>query len=353
MPAKIEDYLNLAVQSNATDLHLTAGAPATMRVNGELRAADEEKLGAESIKNLARELLSDERMNSLAALNEVDFALDWKDLCRFRGNAYIQRGSIALALRIIPYQIPKMADLRLPPVVQDIVNLRQGLVLVTGPTGSGKSTTQAAMIDWINENRACHIVTIEDPLEYLHRHKRAIVDQREVGIDTLSFSAALRASLREDPDVVLLGEMRDLETIKIAVTVAETGHLVFATLHTNDTAQAIDRVTDVFPGDQQQQIRVQLATTLAAVIYQQLLPLKDRDGQVAAFEVLLANTAVRNMIREGQTRQIRNVISTSSAVGMQTLERSLSALVAEGLVSHDEAVGRAGFPNEVTAQAKR
>jgi twitching motility protein PilT len=206
------------------------------------------------------------------------------------------------------------------------------------------------MVNWINENRACHIVTIEDPLEYMHRHKRSIVDQREVGQDTLSFASALRASLRQDPDVVLLGEMRDLETIRTAVTVAETGHLVFATLHTNDTAQAIDRIIDVFPGDQQQQIRVQLSTTLAAVIYQQLLPRIDGNGgQVAAYEVLIANSAVRNLIREGNTRQIRNVISTSSGLGMQTLEKSLTDLVQRGVVDYNEAMGRATYPREVLA----
>jgi twitching motility protein PilT len=317
-----------------------------MRVHGALQAIDQEPLSSEAIGELVKQLLTPERQKLLAAMEEVDFAINWHDRCRFRANAYVQRGSPAIALRVIPYEIPRMEDILLPPVAQDLVKQRQGLVLVTGPTGAGKSTTLAAMVDWINTNLACHIITIEDPMEYVHRHKRSIVDQREVGVDTKSFSSALRAALREDPDVVLLGEMRDLETIRTAVTVAETGHLVFATLHTNDTSQAIDRIIDVFPGDQQQQIRVQLAATLSAVIYQQLLPRRDA-GQAAAYEVLIANQAVRNMIREGQTRQIRNVITTSSQVGMQTLEKSLTELVRNGIVDYNEALGRATFPKEV------
>jgi twitching motility protein PilT len=253
-----------------------------------------------------------------------------------------------VALRLIPYDLPDLEFLGVPPVVRDFTTLPQGLVLVTGPTGSGKSTTLAALIDRINSTRPCHILTIEDPIEYVHRHKLAAVNQREVGTDTESFPRALRSALREDPDVLLVGEMRDLETIQTALTIAETGHLVFATLHTNDTAQALDRIVDVFPGDQQAQIRVQLANALTGIVYQRLLPRRD-GGRVAAYEVLLATSAVRNLIREGKTRQLRNILSTGGREGMQTIEQSLTALVAAGTVDHATAVAASIFPNEVLA----
>ncbi len=257
---------------------------------------------------------------------ELDFSFNWEDQARFRGNAYHQRGSVALSLRLIPYRIPSFDELGLPTGMRKWVELPQGLVLVTGPTGSGKSTTIAAMLDSINEHRPCHIITIEDPIEYVHRHKQAAVSQREIGIDTDSFAQALRSALREDPDVLLVGEMRDPETIQTALTIAETGHLVFATLHTNDAGQAVDRVVDVFPGDKQSQIRVQLAASLTGIVSQRLLP-RIGGGRVAAFEVLTATFAVRNLIREGKSSQLRNVVSTAGKHGMQTLESSLSQLV--------------------------
>jgi twitching motility protein PilT len=251
-----------------------------------------------------------------------------------------------MALRIIPQRIPSFEELRLPPILADFCDLTQGLVLVTGPTGSGKSTTLAAMIDRINASRECHILTIEDPVEYVHRHRRSAVSQREIGVDTPSFPDALRAALREDPDVILVGEMRDLETIQFALTIAETGHLVFATLHTNDAAQAIDRVSDVFPPDRQTQIRVQLAASLSGVVAQRLAPAA-AGGLVAAFEVLVANPAVKNLIREGKTHQLRNIIMGGSSEGMQTLETSLNQLVAAQLVSVEEAIARAVQPREI------
>ncbi|MFN2463432.1 MAG: type IV pilus twitching motility protein PilT [Candidatus Dormibacteria bacterium] len=344
-------YIEGVIQRGASDLLLTAGAPPTVRVNGELTALFPETMSATEVSTLVRSFVPPERLPALDNLGEVDFSINWMDRVRFRANAFNQRGSLALALRLIPYAIPSMGTLRLPHPAAELAKLRQGLILVTGPTGSGKTTTMASMIDWINQNRACHIVTIEDPVEYVHRHSMAIVDQREVGIDTKSFSSALRAALRQDPDVVLVGEMRDLETIRTAVTVAETGHLVLATLHTNDTGQAIDRIIDVFPGEQQQQIKLQLAHTLAGVIYQQLLPTADGNGRVAAFEVLLASTAIRNLVREGNTRQVRNVLATSMGAGMQTLERSLGELVADGTITYDEAVGRSLYPGEIRSGA--
>jgi twitching motility protein PilT len=253
---------------------------------------------------------------------------------------------VSLTLRLIPLQIPGFDDLGLPSIVEELVSRPSGLVLVTGPTGSGKSTTLASMIDFINHNRACHILTIEEPLEYMHKHARSAVNQREVGDDTDSFARALRSALREDPDVLLVGEMRDLESIQTALTIAETGHLVFATLHTNDTSQAVDRIVDVFPAERHPQIRVQLASSLAAVIYQRLLPRVD-GGLVAAFEVMIANSAVRNLIREGKSRQLRNVVATGQNEGMRTLEAHLSTLVADGVVDYDRACSVSLFANEV------
>jgi twitching motility protein PilT len=251
-----------------------------------------------------------------------------------------------LALRIIPYEIPSFDELGLPAVVERLVRLPQGLVLVTGPTGAGKSTTLAAMIDWINDHRACHIITIEDPIEYVHRHKRSAIDQREVGIDTDSFERALRSAFREDPDVLLVGEMRDLETIRAALTLAETGHLVFATLHTNDAAQTVDRIVDVFQSEQQAQIRLQLAGSLQAIISQRLVPRAD-GGMAAAFEVLVATYAVRNIVRDGRSNQLRNVIVTGAQEGMQTLEMSLSYLVSSGQCTHEEAATHTLYPNDI------
>jgi twitching motility protein PilT len=277
---------------------------------------------------------------------EVDFSFGRAGLARFRANAFHQRGAAAIALRLIPFEIPSFADLDLPVIIEQLVALPQGLVLVTGPTGSGKSTTLASMIDSINTHRASHIVTIEDPIEYLHNHKRSAVNQREIGIDAVSFPRAVRAVLREDPDVVLVGEMRDPETIASALTVAETGHLVLASLHTNDAAQSVDRIVDVFPAGQQPQIRVQLADSLQAIVSQRLVP-KIAGGRIAAFEVLIATHAVRNVIREGRTNQLRNLLVTGAKDGMQTLEMSLTQRVASGVVGYDEAITRTLFPGEI------
>jgi twitching motility protein PilT len=277
---------------------------------------------------------------------EYDFSFSWRNEARIRGNAFSQRGETTLALRMIPRQIPTMQQLGLPPVLRHFTRQHQGLVLVTGPTGSGKSTTLAAMIDEINSFRACHILTIEDPIEYVHDHKRSAVSQREVGADTASFSDALRAALREDPDVVLVGEMRDLDSIRFALTIAETGHLVFATLHTNDTAQALSRIVDVFPAEQQAQVRVQLAAALTGIVYQRLLP-KTGGGMIAAYEVLVATAPVRGLIKEGKSHQLRNTLITGQRDGMVTFEQSLSALVQHNLIGYDDAVARSLYPKDI------
>ena len=332
-----------------SDLLLTPASPPLLRIDGALeRMSGQAALRPADTEAMLMSLLTDRQAADFVARNEVDLSFSWRDQARFRAIGFRQRGSVAVALRLIPYRIPPLDELGVPPVVQEFTQLLQGLVLVTGPTGSGKSTTLASMIDRINATRPCHILTIEDPIEYVHKHQVAAVNQREVGTDTASFAVALRAALREDPDVLLVGEMRDLETIQTALTIAETGHLVFATLHTNDSPQALDRIVDVFPGDQQSQIRVQLANALTGIVYQRLVPRRD-GGRAAAYEVLLATPAVRNLIREGKTRQLRNVLATASREGMQTLEQSLTALVAAGTVAHETAISASLYPAEVLA----
>ena len=344
-----ERLLSTLWERRGSDLMLTPGSAPLLRIDGALlRLEDAEPLTPEATSALLSSMLTARQQEEFDTRHEVDFSFSWQDKARFRVNGFRQRGTVAVALRLIPYDVPDLATLGVPEIVQGFAELPQGLVLVTGPTGSGKSTTLAALIDRINRTRACHILTIEDPIEYVHRHRVAAVNQREVGADTESFPRALRSALREDPDVLLVGEMRDLETIQTALTIAETGHLVFATLHTNDTSQALDRVVDVFPAEQQAQVRVQLAGALTGIVYQRLLP-RVGGGRVAAYEVLIATSAVRNMIREGKTRQLRNTLATGSRDGMQTLEQSLSGLVAAGLVEHGVAAGASLFPNEVAA----
>lgn len=344
---RIDAYLQRLIDVKGTDLLLTAGAPPLARIDGRLVPFDDEKaLRPEDTDSLVSELLTPEQLATLGRTKDVDLSFNWKGIARFRANTFIQRGSMAISLRLIPYELPTFAELGLPPSTESFVRLPHGLVLVTGPTGSGKSTTLAAMIDYINQHYQKHILTVEDPIEYVHRHKRSAVNQREIGTDAFTFERALRASLREDPDVLLVGEMRDLETIQIALTVAETGHLVFGTLHTNDTSQALDRIVDVFPAERQSQIRVQLASSLAGIVYQQLVP-KIGGGRVAAFEVLMATHPIRNLIKEGKTRQIRNMITTGQKDGMQTLEMSLSDLVSSGVVTFEEAAARSLYPQEI------
>jgi twitching motility protein PilT len=345
---RIDQLLDALWDLGATDLILTVGAAPLMRLDGELQpfTGDKPLTGPEVEELLSTILTSQHRAPFGDDSRELDFSFTWRDKARIRGNAYRQRGNVAVALRLIPHEIPSFEWLGVPDAVQKWSELRRGLVLVTGPTGGGKSTTLASLIDWINRNRRCHIITIEDPIEYVHGHQLSAVDQREVGDDTDSFHHALRSALREDPDVLLVGEMRDLESIRFALTIAETGHLVFATLHTNDVAQALDRIVDVFPHDQQQQIRVQLANTLSGVCYQRLMP-RAGGGLAAAYEVMVATGAVRNLVREGKTNQLRNVVVTGQNEGMQTLEMSLNELVRDGTVEYDEALAVSLYPKEV------
>jgi twitching motility protein PilT len=345
--ALIDGYLTTLWDRKGTDVLLVAGAPPLVRVDGSILPLDAAPLTPEDTARTVRGVLAGELWDRFQVEREVDFSFNWEGNARFRANAYHQRGSVALALRLIPYAIPSGAELGLPAVTRSWADLHQGMVLITGPTGSGKSTTLAAILDEINRTRACHIITIEDPIEYVHRHQKAAVSQREIGQDTDSFGQALRSALREDPDVLLVGEMRDPETIQTALTIAETGHLVFATLHTNDAGQAIDRIVDVFPGDKQAQIRVQLAGSLTGIISQRLLP-RIGGGRVAAFEILTGTFAVRNLVREGKSSQLRNLITTGGAkFGMQTLEQSLSDLVAQDKVRYDDALAVSLFPGDV------
>jgi twitching motility protein PilT len=342
------DALTRMLELAGSDLLLSAGSAPRIRKDGSLVLIDPEgpPLTPKDIQNMLAEVLDVAQLTAVAKRRNVDFAFTLHDTFRIRGTAYLQRGTPAAAFRCLPIQIPTFEQLGVPESIYTLVGRHQGLVLVTGPTGSGKSTTQAAMIDYINRTRACHIITVEDPVEYVHEHRLSLVDQRQVGSDTSSFADALRSVFREDPDVILIGEMRDIETITSALTIAETGHLVLATLHTNDAPQAINRIVDTYIGAQQQQARVQLATSLAGVIYQQLVPAIG-GGRVAAFEVLVANVAVRSMIKEGKTDQIRSVLMTGLAQGSQTLERSLNQLVRAGLVSERDARAHSLYPAEI------
>ncbi|NLY54817.1 MAG: type IV pilus twitching motility protein PilT [Firmicutes bacterium] len=330
------DLLQLAREKGASDLHLTVGRPPVLRLHGDLVQLDLTPLSAADTAAMLAEVASNLQAAILQERGEVDFACSLTGLGRFRINAFRQQGSISIACRLIPQLVPKLDQLGLPPIVAELTQRRQGLILVTGPTGSGKSTTLAAMIDKINSERATHILTIEDPIEFLYHHKLSLVNQREVGADTESFASGLRAALRQDPDVILIGEMRDLETTAAAVSAAETGHLVLASLHTPGAAQTIDRILDIFPPHQQPQIRSQLASVLQAVIWQQLLPRADQAGRVAAAEVLLVTPAIRNLIRERKAHQIPSLMQTGKQLGMQTMEQALLQLYQRGLISGDQ-----------------
>ncbi len=334
---RIEILLEEIVRKNASDLHLQVGLPPMMRLDGVLAPfPGYNPLNAEEVERLVFAILDDDQQKILIKDKEFDFSFAFGDLGRFRVNAFHERGNLAASLRLIPNQIKTITELGMPPVIQSFADFPRGLVLVTGPTGSGKSTTLAALIDKINSEKAQHIITIEDPIEFTHKSKRSAIVQREVHYDTYSFSAALRSSLRQDPDVVLIGEMRDLETISAAITIAETGHLVFATLHTNSAAQSIDRMIDVFPPHQQPQVRSQLANILQGICAQRLVPAIG-GGRVVAAEVMVANPAIRNIIREGKTHQLDTVIQTGSDQGMQTMDRTLVKLVQSGVVTYDDA----------------
>lgn len=336
----IDDILREAIERKASDIHLTTGLSPTIRVDGELISMPYAFVTAEDARRLVYETLNDEQVQKFESTHELDFAYTIRGLARFRFNVYMQRGSVAGALRVIPSKIPSFETLGLPPMIREMAKRSSGLILVTGPTGSGKSTTIASMIDDINEERQAHILTIEDPIEYLHQHKKCMVNQREMHSDTFSFHGALRAVLREDPDIILVGELRDLETIEAALTLAETGHLVFGTLHTRNAPSTIDRIIDVFPSDQQDQIRVLLGNTLEGVISQQLLP-RLGGGRCAAIEIMVGTAAIKNMIREGKTHQMYSSIETGAQFGMQTMDSSLAAHFRNGYCSYDECLMRA------------
>jgi twitching motility protein PilT len=336
---RIEEVLKLAQETNASDIHISPGNPLMLRIDGELVPQGRVNLRPDDISEMIRPLMSVEQISQMNRIGELDFAFSVEGFSRIRANVYKQRGTYAAALRILSYDVPGPEELGIPQAVVDLTDKKRGLVLVTGATGTGKSTTLASLIEIIATKERKNIITLEDPIEYLHTNKRSIVSQREIGSDTQSYANALRAALRQDPDVILVGEMRDLETIATAITAAETGHLVFSTLHTNSAADAIDRVIDVFPPHQQQQIRIQLAGVLEGVIAQQLLPRSDTNGRVAAFEVMLANAAIRNLIREGKSYQIPSIIQTNKKEGMQTMDDCITNLYFRNQISSRTAIG--------------
>jgi twitching motility protein PilT len=350
----IDDLLETMVALGASDLHVTVGSHPVIRLNGSLERLDDfPRLSADDTQRLLYRILSTEQQKHLEINRQIDVSYSIPGLARFRVNVYFQRESLGAAFRMIPAELKTLEDLGLPTQLHELSKKPRGLVLVTGPTGSGKSTTLAAVVDEINRTRDDHIMTIEDPIEFLHRHKRCIVNQREIGPDATSFAEALRGALRQDPDVILLGEMRDLETISTAITAAETGHLVFATLHTQDAPSTIDRLIDVFPAAQQEQIRVQLAATIQGIVTQTLLPTVDGKGRVAALEILLPDDAVRNLIRQAKVEQIYSVMQTNTGRGMQTLEQALVDLIARGIVTQEVAMARSSRPDQLLGLLER
>ncbi len=342
------------IEKGASDLHITTGSPPRLRIDGKIVPLDHPALTPVETKALCYSILTDSQKHKFEEHNELDLSFGVKGLSRFRGNVFMQRGAVAGAFRTIPFEIRTFVDLGLPEIVNDLVKKPRGLILVTGATGSGKSTTLAAMVDRINSERYEHIITIEDPIEYLHGHKKCLINQREVNADTVSFKAALRYVLRQDPDVVLIGEMRDLETIEAALTVAETGHLTLATLHTNSAVQTINRIIDVFPPHQQEQIRVQLSFVLEGILAQQLIPKKTGKGRSLAVELLVPNPAIRNLIREDKIHQIYSMMQTGQTkFGMQTMNQSLVELYTKGHLSYEDAIGRSMVPEELITMLQR
>lgn len=335
MKSRLDQLLYAGVELKASDIHITTGVPPIMRINGALKRYGKEVLSPADTEAFAEIVIRDQMGSVLQDKGEVDLSYNLSGIARFRVNVYQQRNNIAMAFRIVPVKVPDLEELNMPPVLKKIVEKPEGLILVTGPTGSGKTTTLASMIDYMNKTMARHIITLEDPIEYLHGHGNCIIDQREIGRDTKSFAAGLRAALRQDPDCILVGELRDLETISTAITAAETGHLVYATLHTTSAATTIDRIIDLFPHAQQAQIRTQLASVLVSVVSQRLFPTVNRKGRVAATEIMLNNSAVANLIRNQKIEQIMNVIQTSRAQGMHTLESSIHSLLKRGIISQD------------------
>ncbi|HET6516071.1 MAG TPA: type IV pilus twitching motility protein PilT [Thermodesulfovibrionales bacterium] len=348
------DLLKQMTDKGASDLHITVGSPPKLRIDGKLISVDHPPLTPADTKSLCYSILTDAQKHRFEEHNELDLSFGLKGISRFRSNIFMQRGAVAGAFRTIPFAIKTFQELGLPEIVNDLVKRPRGLIVVTGPTGSGKSTTLATMVDRINEERYDHIITVEDPIEYLHNHKKCLINQREVNADTSSFKTALKYVLRQDPDVVLIGEMRDLETIEAALTVSETGHLTLATLHTNSAVQTINRVIDVFPSHQQEQIRVQLSFVLEGILSQQLIPKKSGNGRALAIEILVPSPAIRNLIREDKVHQIYSSMQTGqSRSGMQTMNQSLVELYAKGHISYEDAVGRSAIPDELINMIQR
>ena len=342
----LDELCRAMIENNSSDLHIAAGVPPLLRIDGELYPMELDPLKPEHTKELAYSILSEEQIKEFEREHELDMSFGIKGLSRFRVNVYLDRGSTAIALRTIPYEIIPFEQLGLPPSIAELANRPHGLVLVCGPTGSGKSTTLATLIDKINRERRAHVITIEDPIEYLHSHQSCLVNQREVFTDTNSFAAALKRVLRQDPDVILIGEMRDLETIEAAVSVAETGHLVFATLHANDATQAINRMIDVFPAHQQEQVRTQLSFVLEGVVIQRLLP-RASGGRVLALEVMFPDTAIRALIREAKLEQVYSAITTGGGRGMQTMNQSLASLFRHNLITEEVAISASSDPHDL------
>jgi len=353
MSFDLDQLLTTMVNTGGSDLHIKAGEPPVIRVDGKLRRLDMPRMTAEDTRQLAYGLLDGDRREKFERNWELDLSYELEGLSRFRVNVFRQQGAVGMVLRAIPINIQSIEELGLPPVLKEVAMRPRGFVLVTGPTGSGKSTTLAAMIHYLNQNKRCHVITIEDPIEFIHTDNMAVVNQREVGMDTHGFSNALKHVMRQNPDVILVGEMRDLETISLAITAAETGHLVFATLHTTDAAQTVDRIIDVFPPQQQQQVRMQLAVTLEAVICQTLLPRVEGKGRVPAFEVMLATPAIRANIREGKTHQIPTLVQTGGDRGMFSLDQNLLQLLKEGKIRYEDALAKSQAPREFEQRARR
>ncbi len=351
MTEVIDNLLRELVQKDASDLHIKSGNPPIMRIRGDLQRSDHPPMSEEETQVLLKSILNEERLEKLMSFKELDLSYNVPGLSRFRVNMYWQRGKIGAVFRVIPFKIRTIDDLKMPQVCKKLALLPRGLILVTGPTGSGKSTSLAAMISHINNARRSHIMTVEDPIEYVHPDIISIINQRELGTDTHSFADALKHVMRQNPDVILVGEMRDLETIQLAITAAETGHLVFSTLHTVDAAQTIDRIVDVFSPEQQAQIRTQLSVTLQAVISQTLLPTKDNTSRVAAFEVMVATPAIRTLIRDGKTHQLYLDIQTGGEIGMQTLDGNLLQLVKENLIDYEHALAKSSNAAEFERRA--
>lgn len=330
--SEVQQLLQHAVTASASDLHISAGSPIMVRVHGAMRKVDGKCITQDIAESLLHQVLNDAQIDQLARENEIDFSLE-TPAGRFRVNVFHQRQGLGAVFRVIPDRIPTMEELDLPKALREMIDLESGLILVTGPTGSGKSTSLASMINYVNENKSGHIITIEDPIEFIHKSNKCVVNQRQIGTNTHSFANALRSALREDPDYILVGEMRDLETISLALTAAETGHLVFGTLHTSSAPKTITRIIDIFPSDQKHQIRLQVAESLRCVVAQRLYPRKDNAGRIAAFELMIANQAIRNLIREEKIFQIDSVIQTGRQFGMQSLEQSKRQLISEGVMA--------------------